>query len=73
MSNQTLENLLHEDRTFPPEPEFAAAANMTAERVAAAVEDRLGFWESQAQRLEWERPWDQVLDTTRTTRARTRR
>ncbi len=62
MSNEALENLLHEERTFPPDPEFAAAANVTPECVARAVEDRLGFWESQAERLEWSQPWEQVLD-----------
>ena len=62
MSNEALSNLLHEDRTFPPEPQFAAVANATSELVARAAQDSLAFWESQAQRLEWAQPWTQVLD-----------
>ncbi len=30
-SSPALENLLHEERRFPPSPEFAAQANATAE------------------------------------------
>ena len=58
----TLSNLLHEDRTFPPSPEFAAQANETAAAYAEAAADRLGFWEKQARRLSWETPWTQALD-----------
>jgi acetyl-CoA synthetase len=62
MSNETLENLLAEDRVFPPPAEFAASANVTAEAYGEAAADRLGFWAAAAQRLQWERPWDEVLD-----------
>ncbi len=62
MSEQTLSNLLHESRRFPPPPELAAAANAKADTYAEAEADRLAFWEQQAQRLTWEAPWDQVLD-----------
>ncbi|MDP9445293.1 MAG: acetate--CoA ligase [Actinomycetota bacterium] len=61
-SDQTLSNLLHENRRFEPPPELAAAANLTAEAYARADADRLGFWAEQALRLTWARPWDQVLD-----------
>jgi acetyl-CoA synthetase len=57
-----LENLLHEDRTFAPDPHFAENANATSALVADAASDRLGFWHSQAERLDWERPWNEVLD-----------
>ena len=30
MSNEALENLLHEDRTFPPDPAFAGVATSRA-------------------------------------------
>ncbi|MEZ5118027.1 MAG: acetate--CoA ligase [Candidatus Nanopelagicales bacterium] len=62
MSHEALENLLHEDRTFPPAPEFAAQANAKAAMYDEAAEDRLAFWARQAERLSWETPWEQVLD-----------
>lgn len=60
--SNTLDNLLEENRTFPPTAEFAANANATAELYAKADEDRLGFWAEQARRLQWDTEWDQVLD-----------
>ncbi len=62
MSEEALENLLHEDRTFPPDPDFAAAANLSASAYEAATEDRLDFWDQQAQRLSWDQTWNQTLD-----------
>jgi acetyl-CoA synthetase len=60
--NEALSNLLHENRTFPPSGEFAANANAKADLYNSAAADPLGFWESQAQRLNWDAPWSQVLD-----------
>jgi len=62
--SETLANLLHESRQFPPPAELAANANVTAEAYAAAEADRLRFWEQRAERLHWHRRWDQVLDWT---------
>ncbi len=62
MSNETLSNLLNEERRFEPPAELAAAANVTAEAYARAEEDRLAFWEAQANRLTWAQPWTEVLD-----------
>jgi acetyl-CoA synthetase len=59
---ETLANLLSEDRTFPPSPEFAAQANVTAAAYEEAAADRLAFWEQQARRLDWSKDWDRVLD-----------
>lgn len=59
---RTLENLLHEDRRFPPPEQLAAAANVGADAYQAASADRLGFWEAAARRLDWATPWQQVLD-----------
>ena len=61
-SNSGLSNLLHEDRRFPPSEEFAAAANYTAQAYEDAAADRLGFWEAQARRLDWDTEWTQALD-----------
>jgi len=60
--SETLANLLHETRQFPPPPELADKANINANAYAAAGADRLGFWERQANRLHWHRHWDEVLD-----------
>jgi acetyl-CoA synthetase len=59
---ETLSNLLHENRRFPPQPELAANANVTEAAYAEAAEDRPAFWAKQAARLDWVRPWDEVLD-----------
>ncbi|HEY8699735.1 MAG TPA: acetyl-coenzyme A synthetase, partial [Arthrobacter sp.] len=42
------ENLLHEGRRFPPAPEFAADAVVTAADYAEADADRPAFWARQA-------------------------
>ena len=56
-------DLLREDRTFPPPPEFRAQAIVRDERIYAdAAGDPEAFWASFANELEWSRPWDQVLD-----------
>ena len=62
MSDEALANLLQEDRTFPPSPEFAAQANAQASMYDEAAADRLGFWAEQARRLDWAEPWTEVLD-----------
>ena len=62
MSNESLSNLLHEARRFPPSREFAAQANVTADAYERAAADRLGFWAQAAKRLQWAQPWDEVLD-----------
>ena len=63
-SNETLSNLLQENRQFPPSAEFAAHANATASDYAAAEEDRLGFWAKQARTLDWDTDFTEVLDWT---------
>ena len=60
--DEALENLLREDRTFPPSLEGAAAANAQPSIYQEADEDRLAFWATQAQRLDWDSPWTKVLD-----------
>ncbi|BCJ43899.1 acetyl-coenzyme A synthetase [Actinoplanes ianthinogenes] len=60
--SETLENLYSETRQFPPPAGLAAAANVTAEAYDEAANDRLAYWERQAERLTWAKPWDQVLD-----------
>ncbi|MEU3842318.1 acetate--CoA ligase [Streptomyces sp. NPDC028635] len=67
---ETLSNLLHEERRFPPPPELADAANATAADYERADADRLGFWAEAARRLDWATPFDEVLDWTRAPFAR---
>ncbi|WP_122816128.1 acetate--CoA ligase [Nocardioides pantholopis] len=62
MSDETLSNLLTEDRRFEPPADLAAAANLTAEAYDRAAADPEGFWAEQADRLTWDTRWDQVLD-----------
>ena len=64
MSDETLENILSETRTFPPSPAFAAQANAQPAIYAEANKDRLAFWERQAKALQWESPWSKVLEWT---------
>lgn len=62
MSQETLSNLLQENRRFAPPAELAANANVTEAAYDEAAADRLGFWARQADRLTWARRWDTVLD-----------
>jgi acetyl-CoA synthetase len=62
VSDETLSNLMHEDRRFAPPEDLAADANVTEDWYAKAKEDRLGFWAEQAERLDWDKKWDRVLD-----------
>ena len=59
---QGLSNLSHEERRFPPSPEFVAQANAQADIYDRAASDRLGFWEEQARELSWDTAWEQPLD-----------
>ncbi|MFE1771663.1 acetate--CoA ligase [Streptomyces sp. NPDC059008] len=62
MSNESLANLLKEERRFAPPSDLAAHANVTAAAYEQAAADRLGFWAEQARRLSWETEPTQTLD-----------
>ncbi len=62
MTDETLSNLMHEERRFEPPADLAANANVTEAEYAQADEDRLAFWGEQAKRLSWDSKWDDVLD-----------
>ncbi|MEU8993283.1 acetate--CoA ligase [Streptomyces caniferus] len=62
MSNESLANLLKEERRFAPPADLAAHANVTAAAYEQAAADRLGFWAEQARRLSWETAPTQTLD-----------
>ncbi|MER7791624.1 acetate--CoA ligase [Streptomyces sp. NPDC097640] len=62
MSNESLANLLREERRFAPPADLAANANVTAEAYERAKADRLGFWAEQARRLTWAAEPSETLD-----------
>jgi len=61
-TDETLSNLLREDRTFPPPPDLVEHANVGSEVYAEADGDRLGFWAATAERLDWAKRSERVLD-----------
>ena len=62
VSSDALENLMSENRTFDPPADFAAHANATAGLYGEAEHDRMAFWARQAHRLQWDTPFEAVLD-----------
>jgi acetyl-CoA synthetase len=62
MSDRTIENLLKEERTFPPPDAFRSAANVSDPAVYEKGKDLETFWEEQAETFRWSRKWDKVLE-----------
>ena len=57
------DDLLHENRNFPPPQPFRDQARVRDEQIYAdAARDPEAFWAAFAGELEWSRPWDTVLD-----------
>ena len=61
-TGDSVENLLHENRHFPPTPEFVAQANATPALYEAAAADRLKFWDDAARALHWDQLWTKTLE-----------
>jgi acetyl-CoA synthetase len=62
-TERNIEDLLSEDRVFPPSPAFVERAIANDPTVyERAQRDPEGFWEEQADRLAWFRRWDSVMD-----------
>jgi acetyl-CoA synthetase len=60
---ETIEALLAETRTFAPTPAFTSQANISDLSIydqASADPER--FWANEAERLDWFKPWDSVLE-----------
>ena len=61
--SQKIDSLLHEERRFPPSPEFVKNAIAGPNLYEEAKEDRLGFWANQSRELlHWHKPFTEVLD-----------
>ncbi|NUP89827.1 MAG: acetate--CoA ligase [Candidatus Sumerlaeia bacterium] len=59
------DDLLVEDREFPPDPVFAAQANVRDPAIyARARANPVAFWEEQARELEWFAPWSRAFEWT---------
>jgi len=57
-----IDNLLQEDRRFPPPPALQKSANISDPQVyERAGRDPEAFWAEFARELDWIRPWDTVL------------
>ena len=60
---QEIEVLLDEQRVYPPPENFRNQAWVRDESIYREAEaDPEAFWAAQAERLDWTRRWDQVLD-----------
>jgi acetyl-CoA synthetase len=63
-NHDTIDALAHEDRRFPPSPEFVARAHVADGGLhAEATADPEAFWARQASELiSWQQPWERVLE-----------
>ena len=62
MADETLSNLMQENRRFEPPTELAENANVKEEAYNRAESDPEAFWAEAAEHLDWGTKWDQVLD-----------
>jgi len=69
-SNSQIDNVMHEERTFPPPAEFVARSGIPSmedyqKLYDAAANDRDGFWADEANReLHWFEPFNTVYEKT---------
>jgi len=59
----TIENLLREERTFPPPAEFVANALLSDPSIyerTASEEGFRAFWTEEGNRLDWMEPWNEL-------------
>jgi len=64
-SKSALDDLLREDRRFPPAKEFTGQANASDDGIwEEANRDPEGYWAGWAEELHWFRKWDRVLEWT---------
>jgi acetyl-CoA synthetase len=70
VSDNNIESVLHERRTFPPAARFAGAARVNAQLLASlhrrAAADYQGFWADLArEELDWHKPFSVTLDESK--------
>ena len=71
MSDETIQSILTEERTFPPSKSFAASARIKSmgdyqKLRAAAEQDHTGFWADLARNeLDWHTPFKTILDDSK--------
>ena len=59
----TIENLLREDRTFPPPQEFVSNALLNDPSIYERTDTEEGFrafWTEEGNRLDWMEPWSEL-------------
>ena len=64
---KTITSMMEERRKFPPPREFSEKAYIKSledyqKLYKRSIEDPEGFWDEQAQNLEWFKKWDKVMD-----------
>lgn len=63
MGTDAIDDLLRENRQFPPPAAFKRDAQLISAGIYAdAARDRLGFWAQHATALHWDRDWDTILE-----------
>src|SRR5215472_13436162 len=71
MASATIESVLHEDRLFPPSPDFVKQANVSGMAAYQALCDEAerdfeGFWARLArENLVWHKPFSKTLDESK--------
>jgi len=65
--SESIESVLHENRVFPPPPEFSRAARIPSREAYDAlyqrsIDDPEAFWAEMAEQLAWSKRWDRVLE-----------
>jgi acetyl-CoA synthetase len=66
----SIESILHEDRVFPPPPEFSAKAHIKSmeqylQMYQESIEDPEKFWAKVARQLHWFKRWKSVREWNR--------
>ena len=62
-SKGNIEALLHEERRYPPSPEFREQANWNSEDIYRQAEaDPEAFWVEMARQIDWFEPWTKTLE-----------
>ncbi|HEX2194856.1 MAG TPA: acetate--CoA ligase, partial [Candidatus Limnocylindria bacterium] len=63
--SDAIENLLREERTFPPPREFVSDALLNDPQIYQRTDSEEGFrafWTEESKRLDWMEPWTELLD-----------